>query len=183
MTDLDTLRRALQTRQDLGPDGRATPDLREVMARGRRLRLRRRLTVAGGAVCAAAVVFGVVSGSGQLTRSAPVPGQGPAGPTRIVHPPSPRHTHVSTPVPVPSPTGPVVARPSAVPIKGASISTPVPTPSKAAGSAPVATTGNGTGSTSVPTPSQSQLAMLIAPFGQGVRSGAVASAVTVSPAP
>jgi hypothetical protein len=178
MTDLDTLRRALRAQQDLGPDGRATSDLGDIMARGRRLRLRRRLTAAGGVVCAVAVVFGVVLGIGQFTRPSPVPAQGPAGSIRTVHPPSPRHTHVSTPAPAPTPSGPAVARPTGsatpspsvgpsnpmlTPSQGASL---VPTPGRAAGSvptatpsqgstssAPVATPGNGAGPTAPPSPS------------------------------
>jgi hypothetical protein len=158
MTDLDTLRRALRTRQDPGPDGRATPDLGEIMAQGKRLRFRRRLTAAGGAVCAAAVVFGTVSGIGHLARPAPVPGQRPADSTRTVHSPSPRHAQASAPVPVPTSSG------SATPSQGPGTSGPVPTPSTtpsgAAASTPAATTGNDTGPTPVATPSQSQLAML-----------------------
>jgi hypothetical protein len=165
MTDLDTLRRALRIRQDPGPDGRATPDLGEIMARGRCLRFRRRLAAAGGAVCAAAVVFGTVSGIGHPARPALVPGQRPADSTRTVHPPSPRHAQASAPVPVPS-RGSATPTPSdpATPSQGPGTSSPAPTPSTtpsgAAASTPVATTGNGTGPTPVATPSRSQLAML-----------------------
>jgi len=123
MTDLDTLRRALQVQQHHDWDGPRTPDLGKIMVRGRRLRLRRRLTAVGGAVCAAAVVFGVVSGISQLTRPSQAPAQHPAGPTRTVHPPSPRHANVSTPTPVPSLSAP------ATPSRGASTSGPIPTPS------------------------------------------------------
>jgi hypothetical protein len=52
MTDLDTLRRALQSRQEHCLDNAQTPDLGAIMTKGRRLRLRRRL-VAPGRFCSA----------------------------------------------------------------------------------------------------------------------------------
>lgn len=170
MTDLDTLRRALRAQQDLGPGGPSAPDLGEVMTRGKRLRLRRRLTAAGGAVCAAAVVFGTVSGISHPTRSAPVPGQRPAGSAKTVPSPSPRQTHISTPVPVLTPgssaspgQGAGTSSPIPTPSKAAGTSSSIPTPSETAGSAPGATIGTGIGPTPVATPSQGQLAIFFLP--------------------
>jgi hypothetical protein len=150
MTDLGTLRHALRAQQDLDPDGRATPDLGDIMARGRRLRLRRRLIAVGGAVCAAAVVFGVVSGISQLTRPSPAPAQRPAGSTRIMHPPSPRYAHASTPAPVPSRGNSPVTRSPTPPSQTASVS-PTPTPGHATSAASPISTPSGAISTASPT--------------------------------
>src|SRR5215469_13045520 len=74
MTDLDTLCKALQERED----AEAPVDICAIIKRGRRLRRRRMLTAAAGAACAAAAVFGAVTGITHLTQPAPAPGQAPA---------------------------------------------------------------------------------------------------------
>jgi hypothetical protein len=79
MTDLDTLRQALRAT----PEPRAfipdDLDVAVIVRRGRRLRARRRLTVAAGAACVAAAAFGAVSGVGHTAA----PAVSPAGPGRI----------------------------------------------------------------------------------------------------
>jgi hypothetical protein len=106
MTDLDTLRRALW--ETTHPAAAADDlDIAGIMKRGRRLRLRRRLAVAGGSLCVAAAVFGAVAGASHLTRPSPVPAR-PAVPARS---PSPSSTgmHASPgggPSPAPIPVGP-----------------------------------------------------------------------------
>ena len=121
MKNLETLRRALHsaegqaaTRQEL--------DLTTIMARGRRLRMRRRVTAAGGTVCLAGLVVVIAVGTAHLMRpSLPVPQQ-PLAPgavtrtaphaTRAVKAPRPSATQLIRPTAVPSP---VVATPTAVP--------------------------------------------------------------------
>ena len=74
MTDLDTLRQALQA-----PVAAADPpDIAALIKRGRRLRRLRRLTAVAGAACAAAAVFGAVTGITHLTRPATAPAHQPA---------------------------------------------------------------------------------------------------------
>jgi hypothetical protein len=109
VTDLDTFRRALKGQDAAGhpsperdaPAARAL-DAGQIMARGRRLRWRRRLVAGAGSLCLAAAAAGVVTGLSHLTRppadldlhpatsgrSTPVPGDtgGPA--------PSPEPTSV-----------------------------------------------------------------------------------------
>jgi hypothetical protein len=127
MTELDT--RTLQLALQI-PDERAyaagTPDIAEIIARGRRLRWRRRLVAAAGALCAAAIAYGAVTGISQLAESAPVPPAHPAGPTQTVPGPPPsylvpsptRQPNMGTPEPSPSVSplpaqiGPSDARPS-----------------------------------------------------------------------
>ena len=82
MTDLDTLRRALRA----SPPPEPTFDPAAVIARGRRLRWRRRAAAAGGGLCLGVAVFGAVAGVGRADRavtaarsSHDLPGQ-PAGP-------------------------------------------------------------------------------------------------------
>ena len=74
MTDLDTLRQALQAPAAAGDP----PDIAALIKRGRRLRRRRRLVAAAGGACAAAAVFGAVTGITHLTRPAGGPGWSPA---------------------------------------------------------------------------------------------------------
>jgi hypothetical protein len=104
MTDIEALRRALQA-----PDDAGSVDIGEIVTRGKRLRVRRRLAVAGAAMCAALVVTGVVTGGGHLVRSAPVPAQHPTEPrpARSVSSPSPAprvtpSSAMTTPSPSPS---------------------------------------------------------------------------------
>jgi hypothetical protein len=102
MKDLDTLQEAL--RETAGP-ARAGDDLdfAAIMKRGRRLRLRRRLAAAGGSLCVAAAVYGVVTGATHLTRPSPAPVR-PAGPARIFTTvPSPAGTGTHAPPVLPSP--------------------------------------------------------------------------------
>ena len=133
MTDLDTdlLRRAL--RASPGPEGRPERgpepalDPAPIITRGRRLRWRRRAVAAGGGVCLAAAVFGVITGVGRLTVPSPGPGHhtvvpvGPAGPAGTSTRPRP------VPSPVrdgaePSPSA--SDSPTAIPTGRASSSTP-----------------------------------------------------------
>lgn len=112
MSDLDTLRRALRAGSQAEADG---PDVSAIMKRGRRLRARRRLTVVGGAACAAAVAFGIASGVSHAARptgtpadygrSAPAhrPGGNVPGP---VHRPAPARDTGPSASPVPR-RGPV----------------------------------------------------------------------------
>jgi hypothetical protein len=119
MTDLETLRQALQVQEEPG----ATLDLPAIIKRGRRLRGRRRLLAVAAGTCAAAAVFGAVTGITHLTRPAIAPAQGPAGSSHSVPGPSPSRavtvppSHVVTPArpwPTPSPSrslpGPSPAR-------------------------------------------------------------------------
>ena len=75
MTDLGTFRQALKGQDPPGLDPTAPRihalDVSVIMAKGRRLRRRRRLAVAGGVLCLAAAVSGTVTGISQLTRPAP----------------------------------------------------------------------------------------------------------------
>src|ERR1700677_215603 len=126
MTDLDTLRRSLAGRPP-AEYGQQTLDVAQIMTRGRRLRIRRRVTAAGGARCVAVAVFGAGTGVSYLTGTPPAPGQQPASSTRIAHSPSPAVTFAGTPEPsarpVPSAAaspqdaspGPAVSSPSSSP--------------------------------------------------------------------
>jgi hypothetical protein len=121
MTDLDTLRRALQAPEDAAD----LVDIPAIIKRGRRLRRRRILTAVAGGACAAGAVFGAVTGITHLTRPSPAPGLNPAdstrsGPTTLNRPGSP--TPYVTPSPSPS-----------RPATGASVGpTSVPSPSDSA---------------------------------------------------
>jgi hypothetical protein len=130
MSDLDTLRRALRTQH--GWDGEQIPDLGEIMTRGRRLRLWRRLAAVGGALCVVAVIFGAVVGIGRLTRPAPVPAQRPAG---SAHPAHHSSSPGSTRKPVPKRSGQASPYPAVAPSQAAG-PTPTPTPSSFAQSSP-----------------------------------------------
>lgn len=129
MTDLDTLRLALRV-----PAETADPlDVPGIIERGRRLRRRRRLTAIAGGVCAAAAVFGAVTGAGHLERPAPAPVP-PAGPARSTPAPPPRHVTLrpsgtpvapmATPSPAPSTTESVTPAPRATPSPTASLPGP-----------------------------------------------------------
>jgi len=163
MTDLNTLRRALQV-----PDEAADPlDISAIIGRGRRLRRRRRLVAIAGGVCAAAAVFGAVTG---ITRLAATP-VAPAGPARSTLAPSHSHgvtrppSRATTPLPTPSvsPSG-TAPNPSASPTFAGS----GPSPTFPAGG-PSATFPGG-----LPTPS---------PSGSDQPSSTPASPASISPSP
>jgi hypothetical protein len=121
MTDLDALREAL--RQEAG---QSTLDIQVIVTLGRRRRRRRRLAVAGGAMCLAAVAFGVVGGAGHSAGSPPVPAQRPVSPASSTHRPPPRREPAPAPSPSPSasasPTAPSAsASPTAIPSGSASV--------------------------------------------------------------
>jgi hypothetical protein len=106
MTDLGTLRRALQTpvRPDDGAPGFL--DIDEIIVKGRRLRRRRRVTVAGASAALAAAVVTAVAGVGQ-------PGQG-SHPSQASVPLAPRPSVTAShgparpsPAPTASPAAPV----------------------------------------------------------------------------
>ncbi|MGD0702138.1 MAG: hypothetical protein ABSA02_19920 [Trebonia sp.] len=145
MNDLDTntLRRALRVTQDPGypsPGGNGRADIAGIVARGRRLRWRRRAVATGGSLCLAAAVAGAVAGIGRLTTPSSGPAQhtvSPVSPTRavLVPTPSPGRGHV-TPWPSPSatavPTSPSSSSPlptaTALPTPTTSRTQPTPTP-------------------------------------------------------
>jgi hypothetical protein len=112
MTDLDTFRQALQAPgvPHRGAPDPAALDIDKIMARGRRIRRRRRLAACGGSVCLAAGLISAVTGISHLGRQDPSPAQAPAASVR-------------SPVPSPVPSS-VPARPSPVP--SASPVPPVP---------------------------------------------------------
>ncbi len=123
MTDLDTLRRALRVPDEAAKA--ADPlDVLVVIEKGKRLRRRRRLAALAGGVCAAAAVFGAVTGVAGLARQAPAPARPAApGPARPATP-SPS----SSPLPSsPRPSG--MATPSAYPTAPRTQSLGAPTPS------------------------------------------------------
>lgn len=169
MNDLDTalLRRALKAAGDT-----ADPvDVTQIMAKGRRLRRRRRLTAVAGGVCAIAMVTGTGTAIAQLTAAPPGRSQ-PVGPAlhRPANDRQPQHGPQSrTPRPEPSPAstrpaspGPTavspISAPSATPTRSASTrstgSTPVPTRSPSASSTPsaVPTRASQPAGTALPTP-------------------------------
>ena len=115
MTDLDTLRRALRAGGE--PIVHDDVDLSLIMARGRRMRLRRRLAAAGGAVGIATAALAVALGAPQLARPSLTPGQLPAAPGHVV---STKAT--------PAPRAPSPRRPTALPRLAR---TPTPTPTSA----------------------------------------------------
>ncbi len=133
MTDLDTLREALQAPAEAGDP----PDIAALIKRGRRLRRLRRLTAVAGAACAAAAVFGAVTGITHLTRPATAPAHYPAAPARPMPAPSRGHAPgqplpsrapapLATPSPSPSRTAP--SRPTGSP---SAVSTLLPPSSSA----------------------------------------------------
>ena len=115
MNDLDTraLRQALRTPADPDFAAGAQVDVTRIMARGRRLRQRRRLAVVAGGLCAVAVLGGAATAIANVT-DASSGGLQPAGPVRpgpAVQQPSP-----SSRIPLPSPqrrNGGITPTPSA----------------------------------------------------------------------
>ena len=79
MTDLNALQRALRASDE--PRGL---DVTMIIARGRGLRLRRRLAAAGGGLCVAAALAAVAAGAAHLARPALTPGPRPAAPGQSV---------------------------------------------------------------------------------------------------
>ncbi|MCW2932566.1 MAG: hypothetical protein JWM19_3528 [Actinomycetia bacterium] len=161
MTDLETqLRRALRVSQD--PGGYAPPgypvrgcdesalDVAGIVARGRRLRWRRRAVAVGGSLCVAAAMFGAVTGIGKLATPSVHPAQHVVGPARSVPAPSPSRP-VSSPSPIASPTAIATAAAS-------SPATPTPISTVTPGAQPAATpvSTSGPQPTATPTPSPSQ---------------------------
>ncbi len=86
MIDIDTFRSGLQA-------GPAEPfralDVDQVMVRGRRMRLRRRLLACGGAGGVAAAVLAVSAGAGWFTGPAPAPNQFAGAPAAAPSPSAP----------------------------------------------------------------------------------------------
>jgi hypothetical protein len=119
MNDLDALREALR-----GETGEGALDIQVIVTKGRRLRCRRRLTVAGGAMCVAAVTFGAVAGIGHSTGSPPVPAQRPVSPAGSTHRPPPRHEPIAKPTakPAVAPAPTASASPAAIPSAAATTS-------------------------------------------------------------
>jgi hypothetical protein len=146
MTDLDTLRRALRASPEPGRgfDPDFAPafeafDPAVIVAKGRRLRWRRRAVAAGSGVCLAAAVFGAMVGVGRLAG----PSTGPAR-----HTVAPIGPVGSRPRPVPSPR-----RDSAIPSASPTAS---PSPYATSRATPIATTPIWTSPTSAAgTPSAS----------------------------
>lgn len=107
MKDVDTLRQALWETADQAKT-RDNLDIAAIMKRGQRLRFRRRLAAAGGTLCVAAAVYGVVIGTAHLTQPSPATVR-PAGPARLSPTaPSPAstatHAWPGRPSPVRNPT-------------------------------------------------------------------------------
>jgi hypothetical protein len=160
MTGLDpqSLRQALKAPPDLA----APVDVTQIMARGRRLRNRRRLAAAAGAVCAIALLAGGATEVANLT-AAPSPHVQPVGPAQ--HRPAQRQPSLAerrTPVPARKPT------PGPLPVATSGRATATPSPSGSPASAPTATESATTrpattrptatalpGATSPPTPTSS----------------------------
>ena len=167
MTGLDpqSLRQALKAPPDLA----APVDVTQIMARGRRLRNRRRLAAAAGAVCAIALLAGGATEVANLT-AAPSPHVQPVGPAQ--HRPAQRQPSLAerrTPVPARKPT------PGPLPVATSGRATATPSPSGSPASAPTATesatarptTAGPTatalpGATSLPTPTSSPTSMATA---------------------
>ena len=131
MTGLDpqSLRQALKAPPDLA----APVDVTQIMARGRRLRNRRRLAAAAGAVCAIALLAGGATEVANLT-AAPSPHVQPVGPAQ--HRPAQRQPSLAerrTPVPARKPT------PGPLPVATSGRATATPSPSGSPASAPTAT--------------------------------------------
>jgi GntR family transcriptional regulator len=174
MTGLDpqSLRQALKA----PPEVVAPVDVAQIMARGRRLRNRRRLAAAAGAICAIALLAGGATEVANLT-AAPSPRVQPAGPAQ--HRPAQRQPSPAerrTPLPARKPTaGPLpVATPgraSATPFpSGSPASAPTATESATTGPAtaepttgPTATALPGATSLPTPTPTSSPASTLPAP--------------------
>jgi hypothetical protein len=166
MTDLETqLRRALRVPQDPGYAPPGYPacgcdepafDVAGIIARGRRLRWRRRAVVVGGSLCVAAAMFGAVTGIGKLATPSVHPVQHVVGPARSVPAPTP-----SRPVPAPTPSraisSPSPSAPTAIaPPTPPATAPPTPGPTATPGTqplvAPVSTSGPQSGATPTPAP-------------------------------
>jgi hypothetical protein len=135
MTELDT--QALRQALSAPHDPVAPVDVTQIMARGRRLRNRRRLATVAGVVCAIALVAGTATAITNLT-AAPSPRVRPAGPAQhgsgqhgpAKHQPPPVGRR--TPVPVQRPTAGPPVLPAPTPTSGAATATPSPSGSPAA---------------------------------------------------
>ena len=146
MTELDTLRRALRA------DGRpgahtldADLDIGVIMKRGRRVRTRRRIAAVGGAACAAALVFGVVTSVTHVAGSSVTPARPPADSGHVLPPArqptaSPTRAVTSGPVPSPAPRRPAATAVTAAPpvtavprVTAVPPGTAAPTPSPSTG--------------------------------------------------
>ena len=110
MNDLDTFRRALRLP---GEDDAETLDVGAILRGGKRLRRRRRLTMAGAALCAAVALFAGIS---QLTRTSPAQVQRPAAPARHSPAPAPTTAGSRAPSPSPVPSSPVAATTGSSPL-------------------------------------------------------------------
>ncbi len=159
MTDLDILRRALRAQDMHGCPGRDGLDVGEIIVRGRRLRWRRRVAAAGGAMCLAAAVFGAVTGVSHLARSSPAPAQHPAGSTRSILglSPTPAVTRPPARTPTPSPSGPPAPKPTGAAGRQP-IANPSPSPTGPTSGQPAARPSPGTsapagGAIATPSPS------------------------------
>jgi hypothetical protein len=131
MTDLDTLRRALQVPEDAGD----RVDISAIIKRGKRFRRRRILTAVAGGACAAAAIFGALTGITHLTRSSPAPGLNPADSTRsgpTLNPPTRSPSPYATPSPSPSRVATPFLSPTSVPSPStwSASETPTPTPTR-----------------------------------------------------
>jgi hypothetical protein len=140
MTELDT--QALRQALSAPHDPVAPVDVTQIMARGRRLRNRRRVAAVAGVVCAIALVTGTATAITNLT-AAPSPrvqpagpaqhGSGQHGPAKHQPPPVGRRTPVPvTPVPVRRPTAGLPALPAPTATSGAATATPSPSGSPTA---------------------------------------------------
>jgi hypothetical protein len=151
MTDLETLRRALRAGNEPAPFPDC-PDMASIMVRGRRLRVRHRVTAVGGVLCLAGLVLAVVTGIAHLTRpSFPAPPQ-PQAPSHSrpgpVATPTPHATATSQPRPIPAHS---ITPVSVVPSSVASAAVPTASPSgylSPSGPAPTVTLPD-----TIPTPS------------------------------
>jgi hypothetical protein len=157
MTDLETqLRRALRVSQDPGRDESAL-EVAGIIARGRRLRWRRRAVAVGGSLCVAAAMFGAVTGIGKLATPSVHPAQHVVGPAQSVPAPSVPAPSASRPITSPSPSASPTAIPAATP---SATTTPSPTRTAPPGTrpvvAPVGSSSPQPGATPTPTPKPSQ---------------------------
>ena len=157
MTDLETLRRALRAGNEPAPFPDC-PDMASIMVRGRRLRVRHRVTAVGGVLCLAGLVLAVVTGIAHLTRPSFPTLQRPQAPSysRLgpAATPTPQATGAPQPQPIPahSITPGTVAPSSVAPH---AVPTALPSAPTALPSAQPSPTATFPGTT--PTPSVSQL--------------------------
>jgi hypothetical protein len=170
MTDLDTLRRALHASAKPEAPPEPTFDPAAIIARGRRLRWRRRAAAAGGGLCLGVAVLGAVVGIGRLTAPSP-PGHptiSPVGPAGVGTSARPR--------PVPSPV-----RKGRAPLEGASTSpSALPTTPASATPTPSPTARSATASDqpAATTPAGSPTASATAGSADGVATTTPTAAVT-----